>query len=171
MTIMIPAWVDGTLMPVEKLEVHKRGLRHKAISVFVFCGDELLLQRRAPGKYHTPGLWSNTCCSHPDWGESASDCAKRRLDEELRLTALNLGWKAMIEYRTDVGEGLIEHERVDVFVARVPERVAVSPDPEEVSETNWVQLRSLKVKIDKQPERYTPWLAIYLRDFEAQIFH
>ena len=65
MKIMIPAWVDGVLTPVEKLEVHQRGLRHKAISVFILRGTEVLLQRRALEKYHTPGLWANACCTHP----------------------------------------------------------------------------------------------------------
>ncbi len=171
MTIMIPAWVDGTLVPVEKLEAHKRGLRHKAVSVFVFCGEELLLQKRAPGKYHTPGLWSNTCCSHPDWGEEALACADRRLTEELGLTGLNLGWKATVEYRSDVGGGLVEPERVDVFIARVAQHIQVSPNPQEVSDTIWMDLNSLKALLAKTPDRFTPWLAIYLRDFEAQIFH
>ena len=65
MSEYIPAWIDGVLTPVEKLEVHQRGLRHKAVSVFVMDGDNVLLQRRALGKYHTPGLWANTCCTHP----------------------------------------------------------------------------------------------------------
>ncbi len=69
MTIMIPAWVNGTLQPVEKLEAHERGLKHKAVSVFVTRGDDVLIQRRALGKYHTPGLWANTCCTHPNWDE------------------------------------------------------------------------------------------------------
>ena len=62
MTLLIPAWVDGILQPVEKLEVHQRGLKHKAVSVFVFCDSQLLLQQRALEKYHSPGLWANTCC-------------------------------------------------------------------------------------------------------------
>ena len=76
--VMIPAWVDGTLMPVEKLEVHRRGLRHQAISVFVMDGDRVLLQQRALGKYHTPGLWANTCRTHPPWGEDSQTCRRRR---------------------------------------------------------------------------------------------
>ncbi|MEC7259391.1 MAG: isopentenyl-diphosphate delta-isomerase, partial [Pseudomonadota bacterium] len=65
---MIPAWVDGVLTPCDKLEVHHRGLRHPAVSVFVCHGDHLLIQQRALGKYHTPGVWANTCCTHPLWG-------------------------------------------------------------------------------------------------------
>ena len=75
MTIFIPAWINGTLAPVEKLEVHKRGLKHKAISIFVFCAGKLLIQQRASDKYHSPELWANSCCSHPNWGESSEDCS------------------------------------------------------------------------------------------------
>jgi isopentenyl-diphosphate delta-isomerase len=85
MSIDIPTWVDGTLQPVEKLEAHQRGLRHKAISVFLMRDGKVLLQRRAMHKYHTPGLWANTCCTHPFWGEASLDCATRRLGEELGL--------------------------------------------------------------------------------------
>jgi isopentenyl-diphosphate delta-isomerase len=90
MKIEIPAWVDGKLTPVEKLEAHVKGLRHKAISVFVMRGDQVLLQRRALGKYHTPGLWANTCCTHPFWGEDSETCALRRLDEELGIRKTRL---------------------------------------------------------------------------------
>ena len=76
---MIPAWVDGRLVPVEKLEVHRRGLRHKAVSVFVMRGDTLLIQQRALEKYHTPGLWANTCCTHPHWNEEPAICAVRSI--------------------------------------------------------------------------------------------
>ena len=88
---MIPTWVDGTLMPVGKLEAHLKGLRHKAISVFVICDGEVLIQQRAAGKYHTPNLWANTCCTHPAWGEDPKVCSIRRLNEELGMT--RFGWK------------------------------------------------------------------------------
>jgi isopentenyl-diphosphate delta-isomerase len=78
-----------TLQPVEKLEAHQRGLRHKAISVFLMRDGKVLLQRRAMHKYHTPGLWANTCCTHPFWGEASLDCATRRLGEELGLTDMS----------------------------------------------------------------------------------
>ncbi len=100
--VMIAAWVDGALRPVEKLEVHRRGLRHKAVSVFVMRGGETLIQRRALGKYHTPGLWANACCTHPYWGETAVDCALRRLREELGLVGLVPRHRDRVEYRADV---------------------------------------------------------------------
>ena len=108
MTTMIPAWVNGKLTPVEKLEVHQRGLRHKAISVFVMRGRETLIQRRALGKYHTPGLWANTCCTHPDWDEPAAACALRRLQDELGITGVAPRHMGQVEYRADVGGGMIE---------------------------------------------------------------
>jgi len=162
MTIMIPAWVDGALTPVEKLEAHVKGLRHKAVSVFVLCEDEMLLQRRASGKYHTPGLWANACCTHPDWGEAAGDCALRRLDEELGVTGLALDFQISLEYRADVGGGLTEHECVDIFLARVAYRLALAPRPSEVMDTAWVDRRKLNAWVRRRPGDFTPWLRIYL---------
>lgn len=166
----IPAWVDGALMPVGKIETHRRGLRHKAVSVFVLQGADLLIQRRALGKYHTPGLWANTCCTHPHWGEAAEVCAVRRLDEELGITGLELDHRAQVEYRADVGSGMIEHELVDIFVARVAERIAVAPNPDEVMDTEWVDLAELAARTRDEPGRFTPWLRIYLEEHAAQIF-
>ena len=168
--IKIPAWVDGTLMPVEKLAVHERGLRHMAISVFVMRGDDLLIQRRALSKYHTPGLWANTCCTHPNWGEPALQCAERRLDEELGIKGLTLTHRDRLEYRADVGSGLIEHEVVDLFLADAPETLTVNPNPEEVCETRWVALDALNEEVARRPEAFTPWLRIYLAEHSARIF-
>jgi isopentenyl-diphosphate delta-isomerase type 1 len=120
MTDMIPAWVDGKLTPVEKLEVHRRGLRHKAVSVFVMARDKVLIQRRALTKYHTPGLWANTCCTHPLWNESAADCAVRRLDEELGITGLYPSFRDQVEYRAGGRRRAVEHEVVDIFIADAP---------------------------------------------------
>ena len=170
MTIMIPTWVDGQLIPVEKLEAHQRGLRHKAVSVFVLAGNQVLIQRRAMGKYHTPGLWANTCCTHPEWDESPLDCAIRRLDEELGITGLTPEHRDRIEYRADVGGGLIEHELVDLFTAEADRDLTLSPNPEEVMETRWVTYRELKQMVERFPARFTPWLRIYLEDHGARIF-
>lgn len=164
MTEMIPAWVDGLLTQVEKLEVHRRGLRHKAVSVFVMRGREVLLQRRALAKYHTPGLWANTCCTHPRWGEDPLQCAARRLREELGITGLALQRSGGIEYRADVGAGLIEHEVVEVFSAPAPVSLAIRPDPGEVMEARWVNLDTLAAEVATTPERFTPWLRIYLAE-------
>ena len=162
MSDMVPAWVDGMLMPVEKLAVHQRGLRHQAISVFVMAGDKTLLQRRALSKYHTPGLWTNTCCTHPRWGEAPEACAKRRLNEELGITGLTLHRAGGTEYRADVGQGLIEHEVVDIFRADAPESLSITPNPDEVCDTKWITLTDLAARIQTDPAAFTPWLRIYL---------
>lgn len=162
MTELIPAWVNGTLTAVEKLKTHQLGLRHLAVSVFVMDGDKTLLQRRALGKYHTPGLWTNTCCTHPRWGEPSVDCATRRLAEELGITGLPLEPAGHIEYRAEVGSGLIEHEMVDVFIAHAPAGLALALNPAEVMQTKWVARQDLIAAVNANPAHYTPWLKIYL---------
>jgi len=166
---MIPAWVDGVLTPVGKLDAHRDGLRHMAVSVFVLCGAEMLIQRRAAGKYHTPLLWANTCCTHPHWGEDPADCAQRRLDEELGIASLPLTHRGQITYRADVGGGLIEDEVVDVFVARLSQRPKVAPNPAEVAEYDWITLPDLSARIAAAPHQFTPWLRIYMADHADQI--
>lgn len=165
---MIPAWVDGVLTPVGKLETHKRGLRHPAVSVFIIGPQGILLQRRAAAKYHTPGLWANTCCTHPHWGEDAADCAVRRLEQELGITGVPLTWRQQIEYRADVGNDLIEHEVVEVFVGHGHPQLKLNPD--EVWETRWVTIDDLARDIEANPDAYTPWLRIYLAEHRAAIF-
>lgn len=170
MTDLIPAWVAGELVPVDKLDVHRRGLRHPAISVFVTRGGEILLQRRAETKYHTPGLWTNTCCTHPNWGESAVDCATRRLREELGIEGLVPTLSETVEYRADVGGGLTEHEVVDILMAEAGPDLRVLPVPEEVQDTRWIDLESLDREIAAAPGRFTPWLRIYLAEHRDRIF-
>ncbi len=170
MNHLIPAWVDGALTPVDKLEVHRRGLRHKAVSVFVLSGGKVLIQQRAMDKYHTPGLWANTCCTHPLWDEDPADCAVRRLEEELGITGLFPAHRDQVEYRADVGGGLIEHEVVEIFVANAPADLKVEPNPDEVMAVRWVDFYDLAAAVQRRPERYTPWLQIYLRDHMDAIF-
>ncbi|MDU8910947.1 isopentenyl-diphosphate Delta-isomerase [Aestuariicoccus sp. MJ-SS9] len=170
MTILIPAWIDGTLTPVEKLEAHQRGLKHKAVSVFVTRGDKVLIQQRALGKYHTPGLWANTCCTHPEWDESSLDCANRRLDEELGIAGLSPDYRDRVEYRADVGGGLIEHEVVDIFVAEAAKNLQIAPDPDEVMATEWIAYPALLQRVKDSPSDFTPWLRIYLDTYAQRIF-
>jgi len=158
----IPAWVDSVLTPVEKLEVHRKGLRHKAVSVFVRRSDRILLQRRALGKYHTPGLWANTCCTHPDWDEPAEHCARRRLREELGITGQAPRFRQQVEYRADVGNGLIEHEVVDIFLVDATPDMPLAPNPDEVMDVAWRRLDEIRADTEAHPSRYTPWLKIYL---------
>ncbi len=170
MTAHIPAWVDGTLVAVDKLEVHRRGLRHLAVSVFVLRGEEVLLQRRALGKYHTPGLWANTCCTHPDWAENPRTCATRRLQEELGIEGLSPVFRGTVEYRAAVGPEMIEHEVVDIFTADAPQDLVLAPDDAEVMETEWVSRTALSERIRATPQAFTPWLRIYMADHADRIF-
>ena len=130
----------------------------------------MLLQRRALGKYHTPGLWANACCTHPLWDEASEICAVRRLDEEMGLKAVQPEYRATLEYRADVGGGLIEHEVVDVFVVRAKESQRVLPNPDEVMDFQWVEYRDLHKQIIENPDQYTPWLRIYMADHAHTIF-
>ena len=166
----IPAWVDGRLLPVEKLAAHQNGLKHKAVSVFVFCGTEILMQQRALSKYHTPGLWANTCCTHPLWDENPIDCAVRRLEQELGISGLYPEHRHKLEYRADVGNGMVEHEVVDVFLARARPGLPMKMNPDEVMATRWIGYHDLLAEISRHPERFTPWLKIYLGEHANTIF-
>ncbi|SPH23532.1 Isopentenyl-diphosphate Delta-isomerase [Defluviimonas aquaemixtae] len=170
MDALIPAWVDGRLRPYDKIAVHVEGLRHKAVSVFVLSGDHVLIQRRSLGKYHTPGLWANTCCTHPHWDEAPDACAVRRLREELGIESLNPIFADQIEYRADVGGGMIEHEVVDVFVAKASRDLAWSPNPAEVMDVRWIGLAELLDEVKEHANRFTPWLRIYLDRHRDRIF-
>lgn len=170
MAIMIPTWVNGTLTPVEKLSAHQQGLRHKAVSVFINRGGQTLIQRRALSKYHTGGLWANACCTHPEWEEAPAACATRRVREELGITDLPLTFAHHTEYRAEVGNGLIEHEVVDIFTGTAPENLHLALNPAEVMETAWIGIDDLITDIAARPDRYTPWLHIYLTEHRSVLF-
>jgi len=167
---LIPAWIDGHLVPFDKIAAHREGHRHKAVSVFVLDGDRILIQRRAMSKYHTPGLWANTCCTHPHWGEPGMDCAVRRLREELGINGIAPALAGQIEYRADVGAGMTEHEVVEVFVADAPPDLRITPNPSEVMDLRWITLTDLVTEVADAPARFTPWLRIYLADHRSLIF-
>jgi len=167
--VMIPAWIDGQLQPVEKLEAHRRGLKHLAVSVFLVSGEKVLLQKRALTKYHTPGLWANTVCTHPFVGEQARNCAHRRLHDELGITGVEVSYCQTVEYRADVGGGLTEHEVVDIFVGQTRADIKVSPNPAEVADIRWVSFDDLAKEIAETPEVFTPWLRIYMAKHRAAI--
>jgi len=161
--IIIPAiGTDGLLFPVEKLKAHEDGTLHLAVSIFVFCGLNLLIQKRAVSKYHCGGLWANTCCTHPHWNEAPEESARRRLYEELGLK-LDLQPARVVEYYAEVSNNLIEHERVQVYVADVAsQNLSFDLAPEEVAEVRWVDVRELKADAAANPELYAPWFKIYL---------
>jgi isopentenyl-diphosphate delta-isomerase len=168
--IMIPAWVEGTLQPVEKLAAHERGLKHKAVSVFVISGEHILIQQRAMCKYHTPGLWANTCCTHPEWDEAPNICADRRVQEELGITGLHMQYRGEVEYRADVGDGLIEHEVVQVYLTHASREMAFEVNPEEVMATRWIAHDTLLQELHDTPSKFTPWLRIYMAQHADLIF-
>jgi len=146
---------DAPLGHAPKLEVHRRGLRHRAFSVFAFDADgSLLLQRRAAAKYHSPGLWSNTACGHPRPGEPTDAAARRRLSDELGVTCGELRPAGVLRYRTELGE-LVENEVDHLLVTRVDE--APRPDPAEVEGWRFVPRRELDAWLAERPDEFTAW--------------
>jgi isopentenyl-diphosphate delta-isomerase len=162
--LLIPAIQrDGSLFPIGKMAAHQSGQLHLAVSVFVF--DEagaLLIQQRALGKYHCAGLWANTCCSHPHWGEPVAQAARRRLYEELGLRVA-LTPAGVLDYRAEVTNGLVEHERVHVFAGQVRRaEAALRLDPAEVSGVRWRKPEALMIEARARPDDFAPWFKIYL---------
>ncbi|MGO1003131.1 isopentenyl-diphosphate Delta-isomerase [Lysobacter sp. CA196] len=151
--------VDGEDQAIgvgEKMQVHQQGLLHRAFSVFVFDAQgRWLLQRRADGKYHSGGLWSNSCCGHPREGEAIDAAARRRLGEEMGFEC-ELRHVARITYRLDVSDGLIEHEYDHVFVGGYDGRP--QPDPAEASDWAWKTLPELWAALAGQPQDFSRWL-------------
>jgi isopentenyl-diphosphate delta-isomerase len=143
-----------------KLSVHQLGLLHRAFSIFLF--DEqgrVLLQRRDFGKYHSGGLWANTCCGHPRLGERTLTAAHRRLGEELGMRArLRFGFQA--RYRTSLDHGLTENELVYVYVGRAAGPMTLNPA--EVCETRFMALSDLIADTSSKPDAYAYWLRHYL---------
>ena len=146
----------GGLLTMGKMEVHRRGLLHRAVSVFVFNDmQELLLQQRSVTKYHSPQKWSNTCCTHPSPGEIPLIAAQRRLGEEMGLT-VPLTEVFTISYRVDTGKGLIENEFDHVFFGLSTQNP--KPNPAEVSDWKWITVEELNQALMRKPEEYSPWL-------------
>ena len=147
---------DGRLSTMEKVEAHRRGLLHRAVSIFVFNDrNELLLQRRAVDKYHSPGKWANTCCTHPLPGETPLITAQHRLSEEMGLVA-TLTEAFTFSYQADVGNGLTENEFDHIFIGVSNQNP--NPNPAEVSDWNWVTVEELEQELIKNPRKYVPWL-------------
>lgn len=155
---------------IGKLKAHKEGVLHEAFSIFIFNNNgELLLQKRNLEKYHSGGLWTNTCCSHPRVGEDINEAVHRRLKEEMGFDS-DLKEIFSFKYRADnlIG-GLIENELDHVFVGFVDE-VVVNPNPEEVAEYKWVMMDELKKDILLFPEKYTEWLKIIMASDKLKNF-
>ncbi|MGV3632588.1 MAG: isopentenyl-diphosphate Delta-isomerase [Bacteroidota bacterium] len=138
-----------------KLEVHQKGLLHRAFSILVFNAQgEFLIHQRAHEKYHSPGLWTNTCCSHPHKGEATEAAAHRRLQEEMGFDC-DLAFVYKFIYKTELDHGLTEHELDHVFIGEY--NGDFSPNPDEVSAFRWIGLPELRSDITDHPENYTFW--------------
>jgi isopentenyl-diphosphate delta-isomerase len=159
---------DSGNYPIEKLDAHLRDVQHIAISIFVFRGSEMLLQKRADTKYHSGGLWANTVCSHPRWLESADSCAARRLEEEL-------GWSIPVEkfgeiaYHAQVGE-LYENEHVHCFYGLFDQSLDITAfNRDEVSDVKWLSIPGILQAIENSPEDFTEWFKIYMAEYSDMI--
>jgi isopentenyl-diphosphate Delta-isomerase len=153
---------DGQLYPIEKLEAHQRNVPHLAISVFVVQDGKLLIQQRADHKYHSGGLWANTCCSHPRWNEEPAECAARRLPEEVGFN-IDLTWFGAIDYAADVGSALYENEFAHCYVGELHDDSVLDQfNPDEVQAVRWVDLEELRAEVERTPAQFTKWLRIYL---------
>jgi isopentenyl-diphosphate delta-isomerase len=153
---------DNELGVMEKLEAHEKGILHRAFSIFLFNSKgEMLIQQRALSKYHSPGLWTNACCSHPAPAETILDAGKRRLQEELGLsTVLVDAFK--FEYRETFDNALTEHELDHVLVGYTDDSPILNSD--EAKDYRWVDLSDLPVEISLNPELFTVWFKIILTE-------
>jgi isopentenyl-diphosphate delta-isomerase len=148
---------DSAIGTTEKLHAHQAGLCHRAFSVFIFCHHQILLQQRAAEKYHSPHLWTNTCCSHPYPGEDIIAAGRRRLQQEMGIdTPLkNIG---SFHYIAHFDNGLIENEIDHVLVGSIDDTVCV-PNPQEVQAYRWISPSDLQRELNTHPSLFTPWLS------------
>lgn len=139
---------------MEKLSAHEQGLLHRAFSVFLYRGKELLIQKRALGKYHSGGLWANTCCSHPRPGEELLDAARRRLREEAGIECqVNSAFTFI--YRWVFPNGLIEYEFDHVLIGEF--NGSFTPNPVEIEKMEYIEINELAEQLQTIPEKFAPW--------------
>ena len=150
--------LDNKVGLIEKMEAHINPALHRAFSIFIFNSkNEMLLQQRALSKYHTPGLWTNTCCSHPRDGESLHDATKRRLQEEMGMQC-ELKEAFSFIYKADVMQGLVEHEFDHVFIGTSDDLPIINKD--EVESFRYDTVENIKADIERNPQNYTAWFKI-----------
>jgi isopentenyl-diphosphate delta-isomerase len=154
-TVVLIDEQDVELGASEKLAAHQSGALHRAFSVFAFNpAGELLLQRRALGKYHSGGLWTNSACGHPRPGEATEDAARRRLREEMGIECGELRPAGILRYRAELAD-LVENELDHLLVTTVDE--TPDPDPDEVVEWRFMAPDELSAWIASSPETFTAW--------------
>lgn len=153
---------------LDKLEAHQKGVLHRAFSVLIFnSAGELLLQKRADNKYHSAGLWTNTCCSHPRPNEPMPEAVQRRLKEEMGIECeTNFGYKFL--YRAKLDNGLIEHELDYVFIGMCDDKPVINL--EEVSDWKFISLVNLRKDLIKNPTDYTYWFKEIMNHPELESF-
>ena len=149
---------DEVLGLMPKMEAHEKAKLHRAFSVFIYNeNNQLMLQQRALSKYHTPGLWTNTCCSHQRLGETNIEAGKRRLMEEMGFTT-ELEESISFIYKAPFENGLTEHEFDYILIGKFNDNP--NPNPKEVASWKWVDLEDLKIDIATNPSLYTAWFKI-----------
>ncbi len=158
---------DEPIGEMEKMLAHEQGVLHRAFSVFIFNEKgEVLLQQRALSKYHSPGLWTNTCCSHPRPGETTEQAAHRRLKEEMGFDCM-LQHKFSFIYKVQFDNGLYEHELDHVYTGVYEEEPSINPD--EVNTFKWIKWEQLLEDVNKNKTDYTFWLRQILEQHQQII--
>lgn len=153
------------LMP--KQEAHEKAILHRAFSVFIFNDkNELMLQQRAFHKYHSPGLWTNTCCSHQRDGETNLEAGKRRLQEEMGFVT-PLKETISFIYKAPFDNGLTEHEFDHILVGNFNEEPTINTN--EVASWKWMPLDKIRISISNHPELYSEWFKIIFNNYYTHI--
>lgn len=153
---------------MEKMEAHEKGLLHRAFSVFIFNErGEMLIHQRAMGKYHSGGLWTNACCSHPRPGEDTEAAAHRRLMEEMRIDC-ELHRQFSFMYKAGLDNGMTEHEYDHVYFGHYND--FPDPDPKEVMAWKYISPEAMAAEIEQSPENYTQWFKIALQHIRSNGF-
>ena len=161
--------LDNQLGLMPKMEAHEKAVLHRAFSVFIFNDKgELMLQQRAAHKYHSPLLWTNTCCSHQRDGESNIEAGKRRLIEEMGFKT-NLKEIFSFVYKAPFDNGLTEHELDHVMIGTFNGSPTINPD--EVASYKWMTLEAVKKDIELQPNIYTAWFKIIFKESYLKLIH
>ena len=158
---------DVELGIMEKMQAHRDGVLHRAFSIFIFNSNgEMLIQQRADSKYHSPGLWTNACCSHPQPGEENADAAHRRLKEELGFDT-SLTKVFSFTYFAEFDNGLKENEFDHVFLGNYDGQVIFNPM--EVKDVRFMAVDKIKKELEEHPEDYTAWFRIAFPKLETYI--